>query len=112
MDQHQRGDSSDPFDVQSAQGKLFSRTGIPNTQNCTRDDINQANLEHFSVETNENVVDSGSKKKLTSAVWQHFERKSIDGKDKAICMGCKGIFVDGGRNGTTHLKDHLQRCQG
>ena len=25
-------------------------------------------------------------------------------------MGCKGIFVDGGRNGTAHLKGHLQRC--
>ena len=43
-------------------------------------------------------------------MWRHFERKSINGKDKTICMGCKGTFVGGGKNGTSHLKDHLQRC--
>ena len=60
MDQHQHGGSSDPCDVQSAKGESFTPRGMPNTQNCTRDDINQANPEHFSVETNENGVDSGS----------------------------------------------------
>jgi len=110
MDQHQHGDSFDPCEVQLAQGESFAPRGMSHIQNCTRDDINQANPEHFSVKTNENGSDSGSKQKLTSTVWQHFERKSINGKDKAICIGCKRVFVGGGKNGTTHLKDHLQRC--
>ena len=59
-DQHQHGDSSNPYDVQSAEGESFTPRGMPNTQNYIRDDINQANPEHFSVETNENGVDSGS----------------------------------------------------
>jgi len=106
----QHGDSSDPYDVQSVQEESFTPQGIPNTQNSTQVDINQPNHENLSAETNENGADSGSKRKLTSDVWHHFQRKSINGKDKAICMGCKGIFVGGGRNGTTHLREHLRRC--
>ena len=106
----QHGDSSDPYDVQSVQEESFTPQGIPNTQNSTQVDINQPNHENLSAETNENGADSGSKRKLTSDVWHHFQRKSINGKDKAICMGCKGTFVGGGRNGTTHLREHLRRC--
>jgi len=94
----QHDDSFNPYDVQSVEGESFTTRGTPNTQNCTQIDINQPNHEHLSIETNDNGADSGSTRKLTSDVWHHFKRKSINGKDKAICMGCKGIFVGGGRN--------------
>ena len=93
MDQHQHVDSSYPCDVQSAQGESFASRGIPNNQNCTRDDINQASPEHFSVEINKNVVDNGSKRKLTSAVRQHFERKSINGKIRQFVWVVKEFLL-------------------
>jgi len=43
-------------------------------------------------------------------MWHHFERKSTNKKDNAICMGCKGISVGGDRNGTIHLREYLRRC--
>ena len=92
----QNGDLSHPCYVQSVQGEPFTPRGMPNTQNCTQNDINQTNPEHFSVETNENGVDNGSERKLTSDVWRHFKRRSMNGKNKVICMGCKGTLFGGG----------------
>lgn len=49
-------------------------------------------------------------RKLTSTVWNSFDQIKVNGVVKAKCKGCKNIFVGGGKNGTTHLKDHARRC--
>ncbi|KMT12709.1 hypothetical protein BVRB_4g088070 isoform A [Beta vulgaris subsp. vulgaris] len=49
-------------------------------------------------------------RKLTSMVWKHFEQLIVDDEIKAKCMGCNKVFVGGGKNGTSHLKDHIRRC--
>ncbi|GAV59185.1 zf-BED domain-containing protein, partial [Cephalotus follicularis] len=49
-------------------------------------------------------------KKLTSEVWNHFERKNIDGKRKSIFHYCKKELGADSRNVTSHLREHIKRC--
>ncbi|KAL2486091.1 BED-type domain-containing protein [Abeliophyllum distichum] len=50
------------------------------------------------------------KRKLTSEVWNHFMLKNIDNEIKAICNYCGAELVGHSKNGTIHLKKHLDRC--
>ncbi|MED6222411.1 hypothetical protein PIB30_064222 [Stylosanthes scabra] len=43
-------------------------------------------------QTIQSVQCSPNKKGLTSGAWKHFRREQIDGKWKAICKYCKGLF--------------------
>ncbi|KNA10033.1 hypothetical protein SOVF_148100 [Spinacia oleracea] len=50
-------------------------------------------------------------RRLKSEVWNHFERKVINGEQKAKCLHCNQLFSGNSKNGTSHLKDHLVlRC--
>ncbi|KAH9745818.1 BED-type domain-containing protein [Citrus sinensis] len=49
--------------------------------------------------------------RLRSIVWEHFEKKKINGIDKAICNYCKNALVARSSDGTKHLHDHLKACQ-
>ena len=98
-----RCESSDPIDVDSMHG-----------ESCTLNEGDNVaaknNPEHGSGQRIDVDVDSGHKRKLTSSVWDHFERKMMKGKMRAICSGCKKDFVGDSKSGTTHLRDHLRRC--
>jgi hypothetical protein len=59
----------------------------------------------------DNDVPVGGKRKLKSAVWQEFEQVIISGIKKAQCNWCKKYLAGGGRDGTTHLRSHLESCQ-
>ncbi|RVW94116.1 Zinc finger BED domain-containing protein RICESLEEPER 2 [Vitis vinifera] len=50
------------------------------------------------------------KRKLTSIVWNEFEKVIIDGQDYAICKHCKSKLKADSKNGTKHLHVHLDRC--
>jgi hypothetical protein len=50
----------------------------------------------------------GSKRKLTSPVWNEFSRIIVRGVVKAKCMHCSKYLS--GNNGTKHLHDHLKIC--
>ncbi|KAJ8431707.1 hypothetical protein Cgig2_005214 [Carnegiea gigantea] len=95
--------SSDPIDVDSMHG-----------ESCTpseRDNVaTKNNPEHGSGHTTDVDIESGHKRKLTSSVWDHFERKMMKGKMRAICSRCKKDFVGDSKSRTTHLRDHLKRC--
>ncbi|KAJ9541894.1 hypothetical protein OSB04_028400 [Centaurea solstitialis] len=68
-------------------------------------------LEQEQTETNVGDGATTSKKrKLTSDVWNHFEKKMVNGLVKAECNYCKKKLVGGSRDGTTHLRDHLKSC--
>lgn len=56
------------------------------------------------------VVDSGSKRKLTSVVWNEFTRVKIRGVIKAKCNYCFKYLSTGANIGTKHLHDHLKIC--
>ncbi|EOY25511.1 Uncharacterized protein TCM_026918 [Theobroma cacao] len=49
-------------------------------------------------------------RKLTSEVWNHFEKKNIDREDVASCNYCKTILKANSKNGTTALKSHMNTC--
>ena len=50
------------------------------------------------------------KRKLTSVVWNSFEKVIVDGQNYAICKHCNSILKAGSKNGTKHLHVHLDRC--
>lgn len=46
-----------------------------------------------------------------SGVWKEMRKyKDTDGNDKAECKHCKKMFDGSSKKGTTHLKNHLERC--
>ncbi|KAG6732370.1 hypothetical protein I3842_01G173600 [Carya illinoinensis] len=46
-----------------------------------------------------------------SKVWNDFNKELIDGEIKAVCKYCNRKFVGSSKKGTSHLKNHLQRCK-
>ncbi|KAK8661617.1 hypothetical protein V6N13_091215 [Hibiscus sabdariffa] len=51
---------------------------------------------------------SGKRRRLRSDVWEHFDKKK---DERAICKYCHKGFDGSSKNGTTHLKNHFQRCK-
>ncbi|CAA3016985.1 zinc finger BED domain-containing RICESLEEPER 1-like [Olea europaea subsp. europaea] len=49
-------------------------------------------------------------KRLTSVVWNHFERIRKADMCYAICVHCKKKLSGSSNSGTTHLRNHLIRC--
>ncbi|KAK5841233.1 hypothetical protein PVK06_010142 [Gossypium arboreum] len=49
-------------------------------------------------------------RKLWSAVWEHFDRFEVKGKQVARCKDCRKECTGSIKSGTTHLKNHLDRC--
>jgi hypothetical protein len=56
------------------------------------------------------VAPTRSKRKLTSLVWNDFEKVCVDGVWKAKCRHCNKKLSGISKNGTTHLKTHLKTC--
>ena len=50
------------------------------------------------------------KRKLTSVVWNSFEKVIVDGQSYAICKHCNSRLKAGSKNRTKHLHVHLDRC--
>lgn len=49
-------------------------------------------------------------KRLTSVVWNHFERVRKGEICYAVCVHCKKKLSGSSNSGTTHLRNHLLRC--
>ncbi|KAM7503882.1 hypothetical protein LguiB_002786 [Lonicera macranthoides] len=49
-------------------------------------------------------------KRLTSVVWNHFERVRKADICYAVCLHCKKKLSGSSNSGTTHLRNHLIRC--
>jgi hypothetical protein len=58
----------------------------------------------------EDDVEAGSKRKLTSAVWQEFKRVKFNGQVRAKCKYCFKQLSATSTNGTKHLHTHLRSC--
>ena len=59
----------------------------------------------------EDDVCVGSKRKLKSTVLLEFDRVQLNGVWKAQCQWCKKLLGGETRNGTKHLKNHLEICE-
>ncbi|WCJ21346.1 hypothetical protein M5689_003505 [Euphorbia peplus] len=78
--------------------------------------MTQSSKETASVATSNDVkeVDGpklGSKRALTSHVWDHFDRVTINGVLKAICNYCKKQLRGDGQAGTSHLSTYMRVCR-
>ncbi|RVW39564.1 Zinc finger BED domain-containing protein RICESLEEPER 2 [Vitis vinifera] len=62
-----------------------------------------------STSTNDGTLIS-KRRKLTSVVWNDFDKIIEDGQDYAICKHCKGKLKADSKNGTKHLQVHIDRC--
>lgn len=49
-------------------------------------------------------------KRLTSVVWNHFERVRKADTCYAVCVHCNKKLSGSSNSGTTHLRNHLMRC--
>ncbi|KAK8689160.1 hypothetical protein V6N13_087885 [Hibiscus sabdariffa] len=49
-------------------------------------------------------------KRLTSVVWNHFERVKKADICYAVCVHCNKKLSGSSNSGTTHLRNHLMRC--
>ncbi|XWS10177.1 hypothetical protein CRYUN_Cryun39dG0053200 [Craigia yunnanensis] len=49
-------------------------------------------------------------KRLTSVVWNHFERVKKADICYAVCVHCNQKLSGSSNSGTTHLRNHLMRC--
>ena len=49
-------------------------------------------------------------KRLTSVVWNHFERVKKADICYAVCLHCNKKLSGSSNSGTTHLRNHLMRC--
>lgn len=47
---------------------------------------------------------------MQSVVWDYYDIKKINGKEKAICKHCVRVLGGESKNGTSHLHKHLSRC--
>uniref|UniRef100_A0A2N9FGB2 BED-type domain-containing protein n=1 Tax=Fagus sylvatica TaxID=28930 RepID=A0A2N9FGB2_FAGSY len=63
-----------------------------------------------NVQEVEDIQEGVSKRKRTSAVWNHFKLKTVEGKMKAQCNYCKKHLLGESKQGTNHLRTHLERC--
>ncbi|KAL3636940.1 hypothetical protein CASFOL_019239 [Castilleja foliolosa] len=57
-----------------------------------------------------NEVPAKKSKRLTSVVWNHFERIRKADAQYAVCVHCKKKLSGSSNSGTTHLRNHLLRC--
>ncbi|KAL3821278.1 hypothetical protein ACJIZ3_007183 [Penstemon smallii] len=57
-----------------------------------------------------NEIPAKKSKRLTSVVWNHFERVKKADLQYAVCLHCKKKLSGSSNSGTTHLRNHLVRC--
>ncbi|KAK3021166.1 hypothetical protein RJ639_045878 [Escallonia herrerae] len=91
--------------VQTPRATLEDQTSEPSTPNAS-----------MGVSASEPVdLDSGpddlNNENLKSSVWAHFERKKNGGNVTATCSHCRKTLGANPKNGTTHLRMHLDRCK-
>lgn len=56
-----------------------------------------------------NEYEEDEKSRVRSDVWNHFDRKKIDGSLKAICKYCKKKLKGDPGSGTSHLRNHFMK---
>ncbi|XP_074290126.1 zinc finger BED domain-containing protein RICESLEEPER 1-like [Silene latifolia] len=65
---------------------------------------------HLMETTTSNEIVLKKPKRLTSVVWNHFERIKKADICYAVCIHCNKRLSGSSNSGTTHLRNHLMRC--
>ena len=82
-------------------------TSIPT--NSSHNEVTNTDAESGDIEIDSCANEDG-KRKLTSKVWDSFNREKINGVMTAICKGCGKKLSGKGTAGTSHLKKHSDNC--
>ncbi|KAK6266253.1 hypothetical protein QUC31_017090 [Theobroma cacao] len=71
-----------------------------------------SNIDHEIVKANRenSALPRTKQRKLVSKVWKEFTKFEENGKQLAKCNHCSKEFTGSSKSGTTHLKNHLERC--
>ena len=106
---------SEQLNLNEMENVVESRRQDPSSQIGVENSSHQSELEK-ELQTQNDVVGNEAKraKKQSSDVWNYFESLGIiDGKPRAQCKGCKGIYIGGGsKYGTSTLSRHMGKCDG
>ena len=89
-------------------GLIFNMSGSLATLHLMDDDGKQTQGDSAASVTHGGQWRRG---KLRSIVWEHFEKKEINGINKAVGNYCNNALVAKSTDGTKHLHDHLKTCQ-
>ncbi|KAE8727321.1 hypothetical protein F3Y22_tig00005465pilonHSYRG00049 [Hibiscus syriacus] len=89
---------------QAESNNMTQSSPMPNNQGPSISPIEeeQTQIDYSNVGTN------SRKRKLTSVVWNHFEKVNVNGEDKAECRYCKKKLGANSKKGTQHLHDHFK----
>lgn len=72
---------------------------------------NSAENDFIDLEPDDTGTQSRKPRQLKSIVWHHFRRVMVNGEQKADCLHCNQRLSATSKNGTSHLKDHVEkRC--
>jgi hypothetical protein len=93
--------SNTQFQPPSSQASVEGGSGLPE---------NVINVEQDGDEDDDEVEENGRKRKLKSAVWSEFKRVKVGDVWKAKCNYCSKKLSGVTKNGTSHLKAHLETC--
>ncbi|XP_022761577.1 uncharacterized protein LOC111307719 isoform X3 [Durio zibethinus] len=93
--------------------------GVLETQGTWKQEIKKKNCVSQTISNGNNNIVKVNKvctiprtkqRKLVSDVWKDFIKFEVDGKQWAKCNHCHKKFTGSSKSGTTHLKNHLERC--
>ncbi|KAK3000013.1 hypothetical protein RJ639_024139 [Escallonia herrerae] len=94
-----------PSPVQTPRATLEDQSSHSSTPNTSG---GVSGFEPIDLESSPNELNNDN---LKSVVWTHFERKK-NGRDvTATCIHCRKTLGAKPKNGTTHLRTHLDICK-
>lgn len=64
----------------------------------------------IDLDADDDELTINGKRKRVSIVWNHFQRKTIKGEEKAVCNYCNKLLVGKISDGTNHLRRHYFSC--
>jgi hypothetical protein len=82
----------------------------PSSAATEPESVNDSQTIEIEDDPEEEDLNVGSKRKLTSAVWNEFKKVKMLGEVKAKCMYCGKKLSAKFKSGTKHLHDHLKVC--
>ncbi|KAK3021853.1 hypothetical protein RJ639_047861 [Escallonia herrerae] len=91
--------------VQTPRATLEDQTSQPSTPNTS---MGVSGSEPVDLDSGPNELNNEN---LKSSVWAHFDRKKNGGNVTATCIHCRKTLGANPKNGTTHLRMHLDKCK-
>ena len=89
---------------------ITCNSSIASTQESTQIRGNSGGLSTQSVPVDCESKQGKDGKTFKSPMWKHFTHLVVNNEEKTQCNYCKRLFVGKSSYGTSHLKQHFDRC--